>query len=98
MSNSAAFPLGPVSSDSLKMTETQKPSVLKISGSNVCSAAAIAASDLKLGNIVAVPTDTIYGVACLVQVWPLTHHFSSITVCFFGKYLIFLGGGQINDP
>jgi len=68
VSNSAAFPLGPVSSDNLKMTETQKPSVLKISGSNVCSAATIAASDLKLGNIVAVPTDTIYGVACLVQI------------------------------
>merc|ERR1711974_576941 len=68
VSDSAAFPLGPISSASLKMSETQKPTVLKISGSNVCSAAATAASDLKLGNIVAVPTDTIYGVACLVQI------------------------------
>ena len=40
----------------------------QIDDTNLCWAAGQAAADLTAGNIVAVPTDTIYGVACLVQV------------------------------
>jgi len=45
-----------------------KPPVVKVEGCNRGAAAGEAASELKAGRIVAVPTDTIYGVACLVQV------------------------------
>ena len=36
-------------------------------GNLVCSAASIAADTLASGAVIAVPTDTIYGLACLVQ-------------------------------
>lgn len=45
-----------------------KPAVVKVDDANLPWAAAQAAADLTAGNIVAVPTDTIYGVACLVQI------------------------------
>ena len=43
--------------------------VFQVDGDNTVCAAGEAAADLTTGKIVAVPTDTIYGVACLVQVY-----------------------------
>ena len=49
---------------SLKM----HPEVINLKDCNRSKSAKLAANDLKRGDIIAVPTDTIYGVACLVQV------------------------------
>jgi len=47
-----------------------RPSVIRLKDFDLKKCARIAAEDLKSGDIVAVPTDTIYGVACLVQIRP----------------------------
>jgi len=51
-----------------KAAVRRPPEVVTLKDLDVKKCAKLAAQDLKGGEIVAVPTDTIYGVACLVQV------------------------------
>jgi len=53
----------------LNMSSVKRPlAVVRLQDADVKKCAKLAAKDLKCGEIVAVPTDTIYGVACLVQI------------------------------
>jgi len=57
-----------LANNATKMDKHRHLSVIKLNASDKAKCAIEAAQDLKSGGIIAVPTDTIYGVACLVQI------------------------------